>query len=225
MDASLLFGLAGVVIGGILAAWNARSSDHREARRDALVALARLEALDRGLGGPSESDELQDVLLEARIDLLRGGVPWSYVEVSHRLALAVCAVNQVLRAPGREVKADSETLSKLRHPAFQSSRPLLVGGDIVRQVVAESIERPLWSRLIAPVRVVQLRALLRSLRIVNELTLLSTSIRPPWGQDPFPYLTWPRRRLLRVGVEEHDLAPASMWLRTSHTAWAAGADE
>ena len=106
------------------------------------MALARLEAVDYELGDPLEPGELRDVLLDARIELLRGGVPWSYVEVSHRLALAVVDANQVLRSPFVGLNADAKTLSRVRHPAFRNRRPLLVGGDIVRQVIAESVERP-----------------------------------------------------------------------------------
>jgi hypothetical protein len=167
MEWSAVLNLVGVALGGGIAALAGSRSSRRGAAADALTALAEMHDMRRE---PGSAD--REVLLSARVRLLAAGCSWVLVEMHERATLAsrtsasaIVALREAAVTPEQQKYA-----SRMYHPSRFYSRPLLQLGDVFEQALAEQIERPIKSKLLAAVRLQQLKRLTRGVRADNAST-------------------------------------------------------
>ncbi|NYI99612.1 hypothetical protein HNR19_000311 [Nocardioides thalensis] len=204
MDWGWVDSLAGVVIGGAIAAWTGKAATDRAARDDALVAVERFRGLP--FDSKLDNDAKWRSRLESRMALFRSGVPWIYVELIDRATQALIAAEHAIKPQPGDNPHRGTYASMMRHPSRVPTRPLVLYRDVVCETVAERIEQPIRGRLFSMLRQWQLRRALAAVYRDNEVRRM-----PETTGDFFTvaiqhrpvaeHLTWPSRgfTLLRPG--------------------------
>jgi len=204
-----LLNLAGVALGGAIAAFTGSRSSRRGAAADGLTALANMHWIRRmEVQEPEDSDQQ---ILTARTDLLAAGCSWVLVEMHERTTLAARNGAWKLRVliKQAESQAAKKYGSNLLHPSRSTTRPLIQLGDLFEQALADDIERPLRSRALRPLRVARLKRMTSKVQTDNEVLRMPPREDPRlqeiWDgmveRDVTALLNWPKRRILPSGDE------------------------
>jgi hypothetical protein len=196
--------LGAVALGGLVAALTGRLESRREARTEALVALRELH--DLGASQPREAAGLlrEGDLLRHRIALLRGGVPWNFVELLSGAVRAALSASWYFAAAARlELESpENDRRRKLghewMHPSRRTMRPTLQWLLILNDAIREELERPVRARLVRPLVAYRLRRMLLRLDDSSEMTRLLPSPREMPDQAQYlavhRHLGWPTRK-------------------------------